>query len=248
MLLLFGFLLIKFICSVSSISFESNLSASVFISSERSFVLILSLAISSESTCFIKVWNGIDGSNKVDVCFTCLRFAKSLSFLGNPFVNISLHFKLIVAGLSLHQPFFSSCCTLNAKCLTISLSFFVNANASTCAYYAVFWDENCFLNNCINEFHSCLYVSCKFLYQSSGVPVNEHWINAILLACQYLYSNGFVGCDPRENVTLASMFCKFSSGVYWWSNPSKGLIGSEIEVDEFINVGVVYVWEFGWVI
>ena len=87
---------------MSSISVETNLSVNVFISRERLFVLILSLAISSESTCFNKVWKGIDGSSKVDVCFTCLRFAKSLSFLGSPFVNISLHFKFIVARLSLH--------------------------------------------------------------------------------------------------------------------------------------------------
>ena len=59
-----------------------------------------------------------------------------------------------------------------------------------------------------------------------------------------MYSNGFDGCNPKENVTRASIFCKYSSGVYWWSNPSKGLIGSEIEVDEFINVGVVYVCGF----
>ena len=44
----------------------------LFISKAKSFVLIFSLATSSESTCLTSVWNGIDGSSNVDTCLTCL--------------------------------------------------------------------------------------------------------------------------------------------------------------------------------
>ena len=43
-------------------------------------------------------------SKTVEVCFTCLLFAKSLRFLGSPFVKISLHLRVIVDAFSLHQP------------------------------------------------------------------------------------------------------------------------------------------------
>ena len=52
------------------------------------------------------------------------------------------------------------------------------------------------------------------MYQLRAVPVKEHWIKAILLACQILYSLSDVGCTPNENVTRASVYCKYSSGVY----------------------------------
>ena len=55
------------------------------------------------------VWKRIEGSKTVEVCFICRLLAKSLRFLGSPFVNISLHFKLMVDAFSLHQPFSTSC-------------------------------------------------------------------------------------------------------------------------------------------
>ena len=44
----------------------------LFTSSARSCVLILSFAKSSASTRFTYVWNGMEGSKTVEVCFTCL--------------------------------------------------------------------------------------------------------------------------------------------------------------------------------
>ena len=37
-------------------------------------------------------------------------------------------------------------------------------------------------------------------------------------------------------VYLAATCCKDSSGVYDWSKPSKGFIGSRIEAEVFMNV------------
>ena len=56
---------------------------------------ILSFAMSSASTSFTSVWKGIEGSKTVEVCLTCLLFAKSLRFLGSLFVKISLHLRLM---------------------------------------------------------------------------------------------------------------------------------------------------------
>ena len=82
------------------------------------------------------------------------------------------------------------------------------------------------------------------MYQLRAVPVKEHWIKAIQRACQNLYSYSEVGCKPKENVTRASICCKHSSGVWLWSKPSKGLIGSDTEVEEIIYVGCRMVfWE-----
>ena len=75
------------------------------------------------------------------------------------------------------------------------------------------------------------------MYQLSAVPVEEHCMKAMRRACQTLYSCSDVGCKPKENVTRASIYCKYSSGVLLWSSPSKGLMGSDMEVEELIYVG-----------
>ena len=49
----------------------------LFNSSARSCVLILSFAMSSASSSFTSVWKGIEGSETVEVCFTCRLLAKS---------------------------------------------------------------------------------------------------------------------------------------------------------------------------
>ena len=72
------------------------------------------------------------------------------------------------------------------------------------------------------------------MYQLRAVPVKEHCLKTILLECQNFYSLSDVGCKNNENVTGASICCKYSSGVKLESKPSKGLIGSEIEVNELI--------------
>ena len=51
------------------------------------------------------------------------------------------------------------------------------------------------------------------MYQLSAVPVKEHCIETMRRACQNIYSCSDVGCKPKENVTRASIGCKFSSGV-----------------------------------
>ena len=51
------------------------------------------------------------------------------------------------------------------------------------------------------------------MYQLRAVLVSEHRIKAIRRACQNLNSFTVVGCNPNENVTRASMCCKYSSGV-----------------------------------
>ena len=71
--------------------------------------------MSSASTSFTSVWKGIEGSKTVEVCLTCLLFAKFLGFLGMPLVKLSLHLRLMVDAFSLHQPFSTSCWTLSAK-------------------------------------------------------------------------------------------------------------------------------------
>ena len=119
-------------CSDSLLLVSSSIDT-LFISKSKSFVLIFSLAMSSESTCQTGVWNGIDGSSNVDICLTCLLSAKSFNFLGNPFVNISLFLRFMVAAFSLHHPFLTKCCTLRAKWRTVSSSFFMSDLASTCA-------------------------------------------------------------------------------------------------------------------
>ena len=94
---------------------------------------ILSFAMSSSSTNFTSVWKGIEGSKTVEVCLTCLLFAKSLRFLRSPLVKIPLHLRLMIDAFSLHQPFSTSYWTLSAKWRTVSLSFFVKLRASSCA-------------------------------------------------------------------------------------------------------------------
>ena len=75
------------------------------------------------------------------------------------------------------------------------------------------------------------------MYQLSAVPVKEHCIKTMRRACQILSSCSDVGCKPKENITRASICCKYSAGVQLRSNPSKGLMGSDIEVEELIYVG-----------
>ena len=60
------------------------------------------------------------------------------------------------------------------------------------------------------------------MYQLSDVPVKEHCIKATLRACPNLYSWSDEGCKPSENVPRTS----------------KSLIGSEINVEEFVFVSV----------
>ena len=103
----------------------------LFTSRVRSFVRILSFAVSSASTSFTSVWNETDGSKTVEVCFTRLLVAKSFRFLGSPFVEISLHFKFNVEALLLHQPFPTSCLTLSAKWRTVLLPFLIRLRATT---------------------------------------------------------------------------------------------------------------------
>ena len=74
------------------------------------------------------------------------------------------------------------------------------------------------------------------MYQLRTLPVKEHIMKAILRACQKLYSWSDVGCKPNENVTRASMCCKYSSGVLLRSKSSKCLIGSAIDVEDFMYV------------
>ena len=76
------------------------------------------------------------------------------------------------------------------------------------------------------------------MYQLRAVPVSEHCIKTIRRACQNLYLRAVGDCNPSEIVTRASICCKYSSGVQLWSKPSKGLLGSAIEVAELMYVGV----------
>ena len=59
-------------------------------------------------------------------------------------------------------------------------------------------------------------------------------MKAIRRASQKFYWCSVEGCNSSENVTRASMCCKYSSGVYLWSKPSNGFIGSNIKAEEIM--------------